>query len=145
MRPPDPHLWTRHVWTQQLWTGQQRGVLCALLLILSLFFAVRLIRDSQIVPARFADEGARAHEVNSQLDLNTADAAALSAIPRLGDAKAQAIIAYRQQFVTAHPGQRAFERMEDLYRIKGVGPSTMELLRQYAYITKPAATRTSQK
>jgi len=131
MRPLDPHLWT----------PGQRGVLIALLLILSLLLAARLIRDDQTVPAHLPDEGPRAREVNSQLDLNTADAASLCAIPRLGVAKAQAIVDYRQQFVAAHPGERAFERMDELYGIKGIGPSTMEIVRQYTFISKSPATR----
>jgi competence protein ComEA len=98
-------------------------------------------RDNQTVPAQLPDEGQRANEVMSQLDLNTADAASLSAIPRLGEVKAKAIVAYREQFIAAHPGQRAFEHMESLYRIKGIGPSTMELLRQYTYISVRATTK----
>jgi endonuclease III len=126
-----------------MWTQQQRTTLCILILALAIIAAYRLIRDNQTVPAQLPDEGPRANEVMSQLDLNTADAASLSAIPRLGEVKAKAIVAYREQFIAAHPGQRAFERMESLYRIKGIGPSTMELLRQYTYITNTAATRPS--
>jgi hypothetical protein len=125
---------------RHLWTPQHRGVLCAILLMLSAVFAVRLIMNNQIVPERLADEGPRAGEVASQLDLNTADAAALSAIPRLGEVKAQAIVAWREKFVAANPGKRAFEEMETLYRVKGIGPSTMELLRQYTFISKRATT-----
>jgi hypothetical protein len=130
MRLIDRHLWTR----------QQRGVLCAFLLILSALLAIRLLRNSQFVPEHLPDEGPRAQEVNSQLDLNTADAAALSAIPRLGEVKAAAIIAYRQHFVATHPGKRAFDELEDAYRIKGIGPSTMGLLREYAFVGKSATT-----
>ena len=124
-----------------VWTAPQRSVLCAILLILSLIFAVRLIINNQIVPERLWHEGPRAGEVASQLDLNTADAAALSAIPRLGEVKAQAIVDFREKFVAANPGKRAFEEMETLYRIKGIGPSTMELLREYTFITKRATTK----
>jgi len=126
---------------RHVWTGPQRGVLCAIILTLSAVFAFRLILNNQIVPERLADQGPRAGEVASQLDLNTADAAALSAIPRLGEVKAEAIVAFREKFVAANPGKRAFEEMETLYRIKGIGPSTMELLRQYTFITKRATTR----
>jgi hypothetical protein len=130
------------VWSSlpELWTRQQRGVLIGLLLVLSVVFAIRLIRNTQTVPQELPDAGPRAGEVMSQLDLNTADVASLSAIPRLGIARAQAIVAYREQFVAAHPGKRAFERMEALYRIKGIGPSTMDLLRQYTCISRRAAT-----
>jgi DNA uptake protein ComE-like DNA-binding protein len=100
-----------------------------------------LYRNGQTVPDTLPEQGPRAGEVMSQLDLNTADAASLSAIPRLGFAKAQAIAAYREQFLAAHPGQRAFERMDQLYHIKGIGPSTMELLKRYTFITPTTATK----
>jgi competence ComEA-like helix-hairpin-helix protein len=124
----------------EMWTPQQRTVLIVLILALAGLVSMRLIRDDQMVPRELPDEGPRANEVMSQLDLNTADAASLSAIPRLGIAKAQAIVAYREQFVAAHPGQRAFEQMETLFRIKGIGPATMELLRKYTFIINQAAT-----
>jgi len=122
------------------WTLEQRSVLSVLLVMLVVIFAIRLIREGQTIPAQLPEHGPRADEVMSQLDINTADAAALSAIPRLGEMKAKAIVAYREQFVASHPGQRAFDRMESLYRIKGIGPSTMDLLRQYTFISIPAAT-----
>jgi len=124
----------------ETWTRQQRMTLCVLILALAIITAYRLSRDNQTVPAQLPDQGPRANEVMSQLDLNTADAASLSAIPRLGEVKAKAIVTYREQFVAAHPGQRAFERMESLYRIKGIGPSTMDLLRQYTFISSRNAT-----
>jgi hypothetical protein len=127
----------------EMWTRPQRIVLSALLLILVFVLVFRLIGDNQTVPTSLPDVGPRANEVMSQLDLNTADAASLSAIPRLGLVKAQAIVAYREQFVATHPGQRAFERMESLYRIKGIGPSTMDLLRQYTFISSRNATNPS--
>jgi hypothetical protein len=136
MAPRDRHPFDRHLWTQQ-----QRGVLCVFLLLLSAFLAFRLLRDRQFVPQHLPDEGPRAQEVNSQLDLNTADAAQLSAIPRLGEVKAAAIVAYRENFLATHPGKRAFDELEDAYRIKGIGPSTMELLRQYAFVTPRATTK----
>jgi competence ComEA-like helix-hairpin-helix protein len=123
----------------QLWTRQQRGVLIGFLLVLSALFTIRLIHNNQTVPPDLPDVGPRAGEVMSQLDLNTADAASLSAIPRLGAAKAQAIVAYRQQYLAAHPGKRAFDRMEALYRVKGIGVATMETMKQYTFIT-PAKT-----
>jgi DNA uptake protein ComE-like DNA-binding protein len=121
---------------RHLWTREQRGVLCLFLLALCAFLAFRLLRDRQFVPQQQPDEGPRAHEVDNQLDLNSADADQLSAIPRLGQVKAQAIVAYREHFVATHPGKRAFDELEDAYRIKGIGPSTMELLRQYAFVAK---------
>jgi hypothetical protein len=128
----------------ETWTAKRRSVLIGFLLFLTLLIAFRLIRNNQIVPRELPDVGPRAGEVMSGLDLNTADAASLSAIPRLGVAKAQAIVAYRYKIEAAFPGQRPFEQMDELYRVKGIGPSTLELLRQYTFISKPSATTQSR-
>jgi competence protein ComEA len=121
----------------QMWTRQQRKFLSILLLIIALYLVIDLIRDSRTVSSQLPQHGSLASELVSQLDLNNVDADSLSAIPRLGQVKARAIVAYRQQFTAAHPGQRAFNQMDDLVQIKGIGPSTMQLLREYTFISNP--------
>lgn len=59
-----------------------------------------------------------------QLDVNTASAAELDLLPNIGEARTGQIIAERQRGVFASP--------EDLaYRIKGIGPKTVEKMRPY--------------
>jgi competence protein ComEA len=60
-------------------------------------------------------------QVNAEpIDINTADAAALaSAINGVGEKKAATIVAYRD---THGP----FARIEDLSRVTGIGPGTIE-------------------
>ena len=54
--------------------------------------------------------------------LNTADAARLESLPGIGPRMARRI-------VEARAAQGAFRRLEDLRRVKGIGPRTLEKLR----------------
>ena len=53
------------------------------------------------------------------VDLNTADQAALEALPEIGPVTAQAIIAWRQE----HGG---FTAVQELLEVDGIGPATLE-------------------
>ncbi|MFN3597500.1 MAG: ComEA family DNA-binding protein [Rubricoccaceae bacterium] len=57
-------------------------------------------------------------------NVNTADAAQLQRLPRIGPAMAERIIAYRQQ-------HGRFARVEDLLNVKGIGPKTLEQMAPY--------------
>jgi competence protein ComEA len=54
------------------------------------------------------------------LDINTATVAELEALPGIGPKMAEAIIA-----------SRPYSTVEDLLRVKGIGPATLEKLRPY--------------
>ena len=61
------------------------------------------------------------------LDLNRATAEQLEALPGIGPALAERIVAYRRQ-------HGPFRRLEDLTRVSGVGPKTVEALRAYVTV-----------
>ncbi|HEY0156101.1 MAG TPA: helix-hairpin-helix domain-containing protein [Thermoanaerobaculia bacterium] len=67
-----------------------------------------------------ADSGSKAGVVN----INTADAAQLALLPRIGAKGAERIIAYRTQ-------HGPFKKTADLMQVKGVGAKTFELLTPY--------------
>ena len=66
------------------------------------------------------------------VNINTATAAELEALPGIGPAKAKAIVAYRQQ-----NGQ--FKTVEDLKKVKGIGEGIFSKLKDEASVTPPAA------
>lgn len=72
---------------------------------------------AQEAPARSVkSEQAQLQTVN----INTASAAALSeTLTGIGPSKAEAIVAYRQQF-------GPFKQVEELLEVKGIGPATLE-------------------
>ena len=126
------------------WTLSQRRALAAILACLLAYVAVRYAFNRQHVPDPIVGEGPRAAELSDRLDPNVADAAALSAIPTLGEKRAAEIVAYRDQFVSTHPGQLAFRKAEDLMNIKGIGPATVEAMTPYlVFRTESSATRAS--
>jgi len=65
------------------------------------------------------------------ISINEASPEALMSIPGIGEARARAIIAEREQ-------GGAFQTLEDLQRVKGVGPSTIETLRPFI-VVKPCS------
>jgi hypothetical protein len=107
----------------ELWTLAQRKTLLGLCGVVLMLLIVEGFRK----PVRLGDPpnaSARADEIQDRIDPNTADAAALSAIPNLGEVKAREIVEYRETFASQHPGVPAFNSAQDLMMIKGIGPGT---------------------
>ncbi len=66
------------------------------------------------------------------INVNTASAQELTALPGIGKAKADAIVAYRD----AHP----FKDVSELTEVKGIGPKMLEKLTPYVTIDGSAPT-----
>jgi competence protein ComEA len=58
----------------------------------------------------------------SRINLNRATAAELEALPGIGPTRAAAIVEYRQR-------QGEFKTVEDLVKVRGIGPTTLQGLR----------------
>src|ERR1700722_18011281 len=124
------------------WTFAQRGGVLAIVVSLLPFLATENRRNPPQVSFPQPPEGSRYNELADRLDPNTADAAALAAIPTLGEKKAEQIVEYRQDFVHSHPGQPAFAEPRDLLKIKGIGVSTVNNMEPYlVFPPKSAATQ----
>jgi competence protein ComEA len=63
-----------------------------------------------------------------KIDLNRAEAWLLEALPGIGQTRAQAIVDYRSE---AGP----FKRVEDLLEVEGIGPETLEQIRDYVTVS----------
>jgi competence protein ComEA len=68
--------------------------------------------------------------VSGPLDINTASAADLAQLPRIGPRMAERIVAYRQE-------RGAFTAVDDLRNVKGIGEKTFEKLRPLVKVEQP--------
>ena len=73
------------------------------------------------VPLRETEAGDPA-EPGERLDINTATARELEELPWIGPARAKAIVDYRNE-------HGPFEKIEEIVRVKGIGPKTLEALK----------------
>jgi competence protein ComEA len=70
-----------------------------------------------------------------QIDLNSAERPELLQLPGIGESLAQRILDYRRE----HGG---FRRVEDLRRVRGIGPITLDKLRPWVYVSEREDTET---
>jgi competence protein ComEA len=87
---------------------------------------IALLLVASISAAAFADDttgGASAGVVN----INTADAAQIALLPRIGLKAAQRVVDYRTQ-------NGAFKKSTDLMQVKGFGEKTFEGLREHVVV-----------
>lgn len=76
-----------------------------------------------------ADEAAEPQsQAAGVVNINTADAAQLALLPRVGEVAAQRIIEYR----TEHG---PFKKAADLMQVKGIGAKTFELMSPYVAVS----------
>jgi hypothetical protein len=119
-----------------MWTFSQRKALLALCVILALFLLIESHRKPIDISDPLPHDSPRSQEIVDRLDPNTADAAALAAIPNLGEKRAAEIVAYREKFILQHPRSTAFESIDELRLLKGFGPATVADLEPYLVFGK---------
>jgi len=64
--------------------------------------------------------------LEEKINPNTAPIASLIRLPRIGVARAQAIVAHRQHRPDGPGGRTAFNRPDDLTEVSGIGPRTVD-------------------
>jgi competence protein ComEA len=124
------------------WTRPQRGVLFGFVLILSCALFVRLCHNRQYVSDPQPAKPTRFDELADRLDPNVATWQELAVLPQLGEKRAREIVETRQRWRIVYPARPPFQRAEDLYLVKGIGPAMIETIRPY--LTFPATQPATQ-
>ena len=105
------------------------GVLAAAVLVTTWMRARRVAAPSSVASA------AATHLPpwpDMRIDINTADAAELNVLPGIGPRLAERIVADRE-------ARGPFASLDDLARVRGVGPRTVERIRTYIVAEEPKA------
>jgi len=108
------------------WTGWRRRVLAVALL------------STLAAAAPLVNAAPNADERPGVVNLNTATAAELEALPGIGAKKAEAILEARK----AHGG---FKSVDELVDVRGIGPAQMEKLRPHLRVSSDAASSATAK
>jgi len=69
--------------------------------------------------------------LDEQINPNDAPLASLVRLPGIGIGKANAIVAYRENFGRKDSDSRAFQDCDDLQKVKGIGPKTVQNIREW--------------
>jgi competence ComEA-like helix-hairpin-helix protein len=70
-------------------------------------------------------------ELESRVNPNDAPAASLVRLPGIGVVRAQAIVAYREEFSKKDSDSPVFRSCEDLQKVKGIGPKTVQNISEW--------------
>ena len=70
-------------------------------------------------------------QLESRTNPNDAPLASLVRLPGIGIGKATAIVAYRSDFSKQNNGSPAFRNCDDLQKVKGIGPKTVQNISQW--------------
>jgi competence ComEA-like helix-hairpin-helix protein len=65
-------------------------------------------------------------QIDKRINPNEASVHSLARLPGIGDAKAHAIVAYRQNIKRGDSDLIVFRNCNDLQRVKGIGPKTVQ-------------------
>ncbi|MEK6775644.1 MAG: helix-hairpin-helix domain-containing protein [bacterium] len=87
-----------------------------------ILFCVMAILGFVAPQAGAADQAVSAKTKTEKINLNQATAAEISALPGLGEKKAEAIVEYRTQ-------NGPFAAVEDLLKVKGIGEKLLEKIK----------------
>ena len=116
-------------------------VLTALLIVGSIVSAYDYFWPSEIetfrvhkaaipVPPESDHSATEVEEPTGPIDVNTATASSLTTLPQVGPKTAERIIAYRDS-------NGPFSSVEELTKVRGIGPKTIEKLRPLVMVDNP--------
>ena len=76
------------------------------------------------------EQGQSKIELDSRINPNNTPIESLVRLPGLGPGRAGAIVVYREDFDEKTAGSPAFQNCDDLQKVKGIGPKTVQNIRE---------------
>lgn len=70
-------------------------------------------------------------ELDESINPNEAQIASLVRLPGIGISRAEAIVAYRKNFSSRESSRVVFRDSDDLQKVKGIGPKTVQNISQW--------------
>ena len=70
-------------------------------------------------------------ELEGRINPNDAPVASLVRLPGIGIVRAEAIVGYREEFSEQNGNKPAFQNPNDLQKVKGIGPKTVENISEW--------------
>lgn len=113
-----------------------KGVLTIswLLLLLSISSMQPYLKDAEAADSPYSTASTPAWVIN----VNTASAEEIAAIPGLGEKKSEAIVRFREK-------HGPFPKIDDLKRVDGIGDKLFEKIRPYIVVKGDTTLKSSQK
>lgn len=114
--------------------AQARRDRCAILWMASIVLLVSFTHHwpkTQTIPKSMLITSQKISELKSTINPNNTSWASLARLPGFGRQKARNLIKYRQQYKAANNQKNPFNSAEDLQKVKGIGPKTVDKIRKY--------------
>lgn len=113
-------------------------VLWLFLVVLAGSVLYRYIEDRCDIGLGFVIDTENAEKPADKINPNNATWASLSRLPGIGQGKAMAIVAYRQEYRRNNGSENAaFVSSEDLCNVKGIGEVTVAGIKEYLVFDEP--------
>ncbi len=80
-------------------------------------------------------------KLDEKINPNNAPAASLVRLSGIGISRAEAIVAYREEFNQKSKNRLAFQSCNDLQKVKGIGPKTVQNISQWLKFEKKEPSR----
>lgn len=88
------------------------------------------------VPSLVGFDKRREISLEEKINPNDAPLVSLVRLPGIGIGRAGAIVAYREQFTRQNDDREPFEKLDDLQKVKGIGPKTAKNISKWLKIEK---------
>jgi len=104
------------------------GIWATIVIVIGVWCIYQYALRTQDISSKASERHVESDNIRDKVNPNSADAGELALLPGLGDGLARAIVEYRRE---QSSGRKVFTRVEDLERVKGIGPAKSKQVGPY--------------